>query len=338
MKFIDEVMIKVFAGDGGNGIASFRREKYEPLGGPSGGDGGRGGSVFFEADENLNTLIDYRFKKEHRAQRGENGRSSDQYGASGQDLTLKVPVGTVIKDSFSEQIFGDLTNHGDSILVAKGGKGGLGNIHFKSSINRAPRQCTNGEPGEEFEIFLELKLIADIGLLGLPNAGKSSFIRKVSAARPKVADYPFTTLQPNLGVVKYNIDKSFVIADVPGLIEGASEGVGLGDKFLKHLTRTKILLHLVDGMSDLNGGDPVNDAKMIIDELKKYDEHLFNKPRWIVLNKIDLNYNAEELISRIRESLAWKDKIFVISALSGLGCKELINHIAEHLENLKNEI
>ena len=273
MKFIDEVLIKVFAGDGGNGIASFRREKFEPMGGPSGGDGGRGGSVFFQADENLNTLIDFRFKKEHRAQRGENGRSSDQYGAAGEDLILKVPVGTVIKDSFSENIFGDLTQHGQKILVAKGGKGGLGNIHFKSSINRAPRQFTHGEPGEEFELFLELKLIADIGLVGLPNAGKSSFIRKVSAATPKVADYPFTTLQPNLGVVKFDIDKSFVIADVPGLIEGASDGVGLGDKFLKHLTRTRLLLHLIDGLSNISGSDPIDDAQTIIGELKNMRKH-----------------------------------------------------------------
>jgi len=333
MKFIDEVLIKVFAGDGGNGIASFRREKFEPMGGPSGGDGGRGGSVFFQADENLNTLIDFRFKKEHRAQRGENGRSSDQYGAAGEDLVLKVPVGTVIKDSFSENIFGDLTQHGQKILVAKGGKGGLGNIHFKSSINRAPRQFTHGEPGEEFELFLELKLIADIGLVGLPNAGKSSFIRKVSAATPKVADYPFTTLQPNLGVVKFDIDKSFVIADVPGLIEGASDGVGLGDKFLKHLTRTKLLLHLIDGLSNISGSDPIDDAQTIIGELKKYEETLFNKPRWIVLNKIDLNYDADALKKQIKDKIGWDDKIFVISSLTGQGCKELIKEIAYFLEN-----
>lgn len=333
MKFIDEVLIKVFAGDGGNGIASFRREKFEPMGGPSGGDGGRGGSVFFQADENLNTLIDFRFKKEHRAQRGENGRSSDQYGAAGEDLVLKVPVGTVIKDSFSENIFGDLTQHGQKILVAKGGKGGLGNIHFKSSINRAPRQFTHGEPGEEFELFLELKLIADIGLVGLPNAGKSSFIRKVSAATPKVADYPFTTLQPNLGVVKFDIDKSFVIADVPGLIEGASDGVGLGDKFLKHLTRTRLLLHLIDGLSNISGSDPIDDAQTIIGELKKYEETLFNKPRWIVLNKIDLNYDADALKKQIKVKIGWNDKIFVISSLTGQGCKELIKEIAYFLEN-----
>ena len=333
MKFIDEVLIKVFAGDGGNGIASFRREKFEPMGGPSGGDGGRGGSVFFQADENLNTLIDFRFKKEHRAQRGENGRSSDQYGAAGEDLVLKVPVGTVIKDSFSEYIFGDLTQHGQKILVAKGGKGGLGNIHFKSSINRAPRQFTHGEPGEEFELFLELKLIADIGLVGLPNAGKSSFIRKVSAATPKVADYPFTTLQPNLGVVKFDIDKSFVIADVPGLIEGASDGVGLGDKFLKHLTRTRLLLHLIDGISNISGSDPIDDAQTIIGELKKYEETLFNKPRWIVLNKIDLNYDADALKKQIKDKIGWDDKIFVISSLTGQGCKELIKEIAYFLEN-----
>lgn len=333
MKFIDEVLIKVFAGDGGNGIASFRREKFEPMGGPSGGDGGRGGSVYLQADENLNTLIDFRFKKEHRAQRGENGRSSDQYGAAGEDLVLKVPVGTVINDSFSENIFGDLTQHGQKILVAKGGKGGLGNIHFKSSINRAPRQFTHGEPGEEFELFLELKLIADIGLVGLPNAGKSSFIRKVSAATPKVADYPFTTLQPNLGVVKFDIDKSFVIADVPGLIEGASDGVGLGDKFLKHLTRTRLLLHLIDGLSNISGSDPIDDAQTIIGELKKYEETLFNKPRWIVLNKIDLNYDADALKKQIKDKIGWDDKIFVISSLTGQGCKELIKEIAYFLEN-----
>jgi GTP-binding protein len=303
------------------------------MGGPSGGDGGRGGSVFFQADENLNTLIDFRFKKEHRAQRGENGRSSDQYGAAGGDLVLKVPVGTIIKDSFSENIFGDLTQHGQKILVAKGGKGGLGNIHFKSSINRAPRQFTHGEPGEEFELFLELKLIADIGLVGLPNAGKSSFIRKVSAATPKVADYPFTTLQPNLGVVKFDIDKSFVIADVPGLIEGASDGVGLGDKFLKHLTRTRLLLHLIDGLSNISGSDPIDDAQTIIGELKKYEETLFNKPRWIVLNKIDLNYDADALKKQIKDKIGWDDKIFVISSLTGQGCKELIKEIAYFLEN-----
>ena len=333
MKFIDEVLIKVFAGDGGNGIASFRREKFEPMGGPSGGDGGRGGSVFFQADENLNTLIDFRFKKEYRAQRGENGRSSDQYGAAGEDLVLKVPVGTVIKDSFSENVFGDLTQHGQKILVANGGKGGLGNIHFKSSINRAPRQFTHGEPGEEFELFLELKLIADIGLVGLPNAGKSSFIKKVSAATPKVADYPFTTLQPNLGVVKFDFDKSFVIADVPGLIEGASDGVGLGDKFLKHLTRTRLLLHLIDGLSNISGSDPIDDAQTIIGELKKYEETLFNKPRWIVLNKIDLNYDADALKKQIKDKIGWNDKIFVISSLTGQGCKELIKEIAYFLEN-----
>jgi GTP-binding protein len=226
-----------------------------------------------------------------------------------------------------------LTHHGQKILVAKGGKGGLGNIHFKSSINRAPRQFTHGEPGEEFELFLELKLIADIGLVGLPNAGKSSFIRKVSAATPKVADYPFTTLQPNLGVVKYDVDKSFVIADVPGLIEGASDGVGLGDKFLKHLTRTRLLLHLLDGLSSINGSDPIDDAQTIISELKKYEETLFNKPRWIVLNKIDLNYDADGLKKLIKEKIGWDDKIFVISSLTGQGCQELIKEIAYFLEN-----
>src|SRR6056300_245963 len=336
MKFIDEATIRVYAGDGGNGIASFRREKFEPMGGPNGGDGGRGGSIYFESDENINTLIDFRFVKNYRAKRGENGRSAECYGAKGDDLVLKVPVGTVISEKQTGAIIADLNQHNKRCLVAKGGKGGLGNIHFKSSINRAPRQCTNGEPGEEFEIFLELKLIADIGLLGLPNAGKSSFIRKVSAATPKVADYPFTTLQPNLGVVKFDIDKSFVIADVPGLIEGASDGIGLGDKFLKHLSRTKLLLHLIDGMSEISGGNPIKDAEIIIKELQKYDSKLYEKPRWIVLNKIDLNYDAEELIKKIKLKFNWNDNIFVISAVTGSGCKELVNAIAQFLNDLKN--
>jgi len=294
MKFIDEATIRVYAGDGGNGIASFRREKFEPMGGPNGGDGGRGGSIYFESDENINTLIDFRFVKNYRAKRGENGRSAECYGAKGDDLVLKVPVGTVISEKQTGAIIADLNQHNKRCLVAKGGKGGLGNVHFKSSINRAPRQCTNGEPGEEFELYLELKVLADVGLLGMPNAGKSSFIRAISAAKPKVADYPFTTLQPNLGVVRVDNQRSFVVADIPGLIEGAAEGHGLGHQFLRHLERTKILLHIID-IAPMDGGtDPIDEAKKIINELKKYSDVLFDKPRWIILNKIDLDENFEQ--------------------------------------------
>ncbi len=287
MKFIDEATIKIYAGDGGNGIATFRREKYEPMGGPSGGDGGRGGSVFFEADQNLNTLVDYRYTRTLKAQRGENGRSAECYGAKGEDLILRVPVGTVISDKATGESYADLSHHGNRALLAKGGKGGLGNIHFKSSINRAPRQCTKGEPGEEFELYLELKVLADVGLLGMPNAGKSTFIRSVSAAKPKVADYPFTTLHPNLGVVRVGENQSFVIADIPGLIEGASEGAGLGHQFLRHLARTTLLLHLVDIAPFDPSVNPVDEARAIVNELKKYDELLYQKPRWLILNKID---------------------------------------------------
>jgi len=288
MKFIDEAVIKVYAGDGGNGVATFRREKYEPMGGPNGGDGGRGGSIHFQSDENINTLIDYRFVKNYRAKRGENGRSSECYGAKGDDLLLRVPVGTVIQERLTGQILADFKVHGESLIIAKGGKGGLGNVHFKSSTNRAPRQRTDGEPGEEFELYLELKVLADVGLLGMPNAGKSSFIRTVSSAKPKVADYPFTTLQPNLGVVKVDLNRSYVVADIPGLIEGAAEGHGLGHQFLRHLSRTKLLLHIIDIAPYDDSIDPALQAKSILNELKKYNSELFNKPRWLILNKIDL--------------------------------------------------
>jgi GTPase len=282
MKFIDEATIKVYAGDGGNGIATFRREKYEPMGGPSGGDGGKGGSVYAMADRNINTLVDYRYTRTFKAQRGENGRKAEQYGAGGEDLVLRMPVGTVISDKATGQVIVDLADDGKKVLIAKGGANGLGNVHFKSSVNRAPRQCTAGQEGESFELFLELKVLADVGLLGMPNAGKSTFIRSVSAARPKVADYPFTTLQPNLGVVRVDTNRSFVIADVPGLIEGAADGAGLGVRFLKHLTRTSLLLHLVD-IAPLDGvTDPVSEAKAIVNELKKHDEELYVKPRWLV--------------------------------------------------------
>ncbi len=332
MKFIDKATIRVYAGDGGNGIASFRREKFEPMGGPNGGDGGRGGSIYFESDENINTLIDFRFVKNYRAKRGENGRSAECYGAKGDDLVLKVPVGTVISEKQTGAIIADLNQHNKRCLVAKGGKGGLGNVHFKSSINRAPRQCTNGEPGEEFELYLELKVLADVGLLGMPNAGKSSFIRAISAAKPKVADYPFTTLQPNLGVVRVDNQRSFVVADIPGLIEGAAEGHGLGHQFLRHLERTKILLHIID-IAPMDGGtDPIDEAKKIINELKKYSDVLFDKPRWIILNKIDLDENFEQLKNKIVQGLNWHEKVFCISALSGRGCKEVTYEIMNYME------
>ena len=341
MKFIDEATIKIYAGDGGNGIATFRREKYEPMGGPSGGDGGRGGSVFFEADQNLNTLVDYRYTRTLKAQRGENGRSAECYGAKGEDLILRVPVGTVISDKATGDFYADLSHHGDRALLAKGGKGGLGNIHFKSSINRAPRQCTKGEPGEEFELYLELKVLADVGLLGMPNAGKSTFIRSVSAAKPKVADYPFTTLHPNLGVVRVGENQSFVIADIPGLIEGASEGAGLGHQFLRHLARTTILLHLVDIAPFDPSVNPVDEARAIVNELKKYDELLYQKPRWLILNKIDMVEDVADKVKAFVKSFGWSGPVYSISAIKGVGCKELTYDIMTFIEEnkkIQNEI
>ena len=341
MKFIDEATIKIYAGDGGNGVATFRREKYEPMGGPSGGDGGRGGSVFFEADQNLNTLVDYRYTRTLKAQRGENGRSAECYGAKGEDLVLKVPVGTVISDKATGESYADLSQHGDRALLAKGGKGGLGNIHFKSSINRAPRQCTKGEPGEEFELYLELKVLADVGLLGMPNAGKSTFIRSVSAAKPKVADYPFTTLHPNLGVVRVGENQSFVIADIPGLIEGASEGAGLGHQFLRHLARTTLLLHLVDIAPFDPAINPVDEARAIVNELKKYDEVLYQKPRWLILNKIDMIEDVADKVKTFMKSFGWTGPVYSISAIKGIGCKELTYDIMTFIEEnkkIQNEI
>ena len=288
MKFIDEAKIYVKAGDGGNGAATFRREKYIPMGGPNGGDGGRGGSIYAVADRNINTLVDYRYTRKFIGKRGENGGGADQYGAGGDDIVLRMPVGTVIYDLNTEEVVADLAEHGQKVLIARGGKGGLGNLHFKSSTNRAPRQKTNGEEGEEFEFRLELRVLADVGLLGLPNAGKSTLIRAISAARPKVADYPFTTLHPNLGVVRVDDERSFVVADVPGLIEGAADGAGLGIRFLKHLQRTRILLHLVDIAPIDPDANPVRDAKAIVGELLKHDPALADKPRWLVLNKLDL--------------------------------------------------
>ncbi|MEI6227967.1 MAG: GTPase ObgE [Methylophilaceae bacterium] len=335
MKFIDEATIKVYAGDGGNGVATFRREKYEPMGGPSGGDGGRGGSITIIADRNINTLVDYRYTRTFRAQRGENGRSAECYGAKGDDMVLRVPVGTVISDKATEQMLVDLSEHGQSAQMAAGGKGGLGNVHFKSSLNRAPRQCTKGDPGEEFELYLELKVLADVGLLGMPNAGKSTFIRSVSAAKPKVADYPFTTLHPNLGVVRVDTERSFVIADIPGIIEGAAEGAGLGHQFLRHLQRTSLLLHLVDIAPFDESVDPVHEAKAIVEELRKYDEALYEKPRWLVLNKIDMLADSEQVVKQFVKDYGWKGRVFPISAISGIGCKELTYAIMQHIDENK---
>lgn len=334
MKFIDEATIQVLAGKGGDGVASFRREKYVPRGGPDGGDGGCGGNIYAVADRNINTLIDYRYARIYRAKNGQNGRGSDCYGKSADDIILRVPVGTLIKDVNTDTVIADLVHNQQKILLAKGGAGGAGNLHFKSSTNRTPRQFTFGEPGEEFELKLELKVLADVGLLGMPNAGKSTLIRAVSAARPKVADYPFTTLQPNLGVVRIDQNRSFVIADIPGLIEGAAEGAGLGHRFLKHLTRTRLLLHIVD-MAPLNSDiDPVQEVKALVKELEKYDETLFNKPRWLVLNKIDMlpEDSREDECKRFIHSLGWTGPFFALSALTNSGCAALTYQIMEYLE------
>lgn len=340
MKFIDEAKIYVKAGDGGNGVASFRREKYIPMGGPDGGDGGRGGHIYAVADRNINTLVDYRYSRKFLAKRGENGRGSDCYGATGDDIVLRVPVGTVIADLNTGEVMADLSQDGMRVMIARGGKGGLGNIHFKSSINRAPRKCTQGEPGEEFELKMELRVLADVGLLGLPNAGKSTFIRAVSAAKPKVADYPFTTMHPNLGVVRVDDNRSFVIADVPGLIEGAADGAGLGIRFLKHLQRTRILLHLVDLAPFDPEADPVHDAVAIVKELEKHDPALVAKPRWLILNKLDLIPEEEQqervdaFLSAYREMSGFEGPNFAIAAISGEGCKEITYAIQDALEQM----
>ncbi|HEY3147688.1 MAG TPA: GTPase ObgE [Dongiaceae bacterium] len=334
MKFIDETAIEVSAGDGGNGAVSFRREKYVPRGGPDGGDGGRGGSIYALADRNINTLIEYRYARLHRARRGENGRGADQYGRGGPDIVLLMPVGTVITDAETGELVADLTADGQRALLAKGGQGGLGNLHFKSSTNRAPRQSTPGGAGEHRRLNLELKLLADVGLLGMPNAGKSTLIRAISAARPRVADYPFTTLAPHLGVVRVNEDRSFVVADIPGLIEGAADGAGLGHRFLRHLQRTRLLLHVVD-VAPLDGSaDPVVDARAIVKELRRYDEALYDKPRWLVLNKLDL-IAADERDARIAafvRSFRWKEPVFGVAAINGAGCRELVYAVQKWLE------
>ena len=334
MKFIDETQIEIIAGDGGNGAASFRREKYIAKGGPDGGDGGWGGSVYAVADRNINTLVDFRFARMHRARNGESGRGSDCYGKGADDVILHMPVGTVITDVNTGEQIADLALDGEKTLLAQGGKGGLGNLHFKSSTNRTPRQSTPGEEGERRELQLELKVLADVGLLGMPNAGKSTFIRAVSAAKPKVADYPFTTLHPNLGVVRVSAEKSFVIADIPGLIEGAAEGAGLGHQFLRHLQRTRLLLHIVDIAPMYEGVDPVHEARAILHELKKYDESLYEKPRWLVLNKVDLLQDRDEKVAAFLEAFGKDTPHFVISAISGEGCKELSYAIMEYLNEV----
>ena len=344
MKFVDESNIEVHAGKGGDGSASFRREKFIPRGGPDGGDGGRGGSILAVADRNINTLVEYRYARIHRARNGEKGRGADCYGAAAEDIILRFPVGTVVTDIETGDVLADLSTHDQTAVLAKGGQGGLGNIHFKSSTNRSPRQFTPGTLGESRRLKLELKVLADVGLLGLPNAGKSTYIRSVSAARPKVADYPFTTLHPNLGVVRVDENRSFVIADIPGLIEGASEGAGLGHQFLRHLQRTRLLLHLVDVAPFDENADPANDARAIVEELRKYDESLFRKPRWLVLNKVDL-IPAEDREERIRTFLSAytrqvsePEKTFIISALTGEGGRELTFAIMDHLQrNVRTE-
>jgi len=333
MKFVDEAYIDIAAGDGGNGCVSFRHEKYKEFGGPDGGDGGRGGHVFAVADPSLNTLVDYRYSRRHEAKRGQHGMGSDMFGAMGDDITLKMPVGTIICDAETGEVLYELLQPGEKLMIAKGGEGGYGNLRFKSAINRAPRQKTPGHPGERKSLKLELKVLADVGLLGMPNAGKSTFIAAVSNARPKIADYPFTTLHPNLGVVRVGPEQSFVVADVPGLIEGASEGAGLGHQFLRHLQRTRLLLHIVDIAPFDEGVDPVVQAKAIAAELKKYDPALYAKPRWLVLNKLDMvpGVEREARVKDFVRRMRYKGPVYEISALTREGCESLIRDIYKHI-------
>lgn len=339
MKFVDEATIDVAAGDGGNGCASFRHEKYKEFGGPDGGDGGRGGHVYALADASLNTLVDFRYTRRFEAQRGEHGKGSDMFGVKGDDIVLKMPVGTIISDAETGEVLFELLKPGEQITIAKGGDGGFGNMHYKSSTNRAPRQKTPGWPGERRTLKLELKVLADVGLLGMPNAGKSTLIAAISNARPKIADYPFTTLHPNLGVVRVGPEKSFVVADVPGLIEGASEGAGLGHQFLRHLQRTRLLLHLVDVAPFDEAVDPVQQAKAIAAELRKFDPELYAKPRWLVLNKLDM-VPAEERESRVKDivkRLKHKGPVFEISALTREGCELLVQKIYAHIAKVHED-
>ena len=342
MKFVDEATIEVTAGKGGNGCVSFRREKYVPRGGPDGGDGGDGGSVFLEGDDALNTMIDYRYTRRFRADNGEAGRGRNCSGKSGVDLVLPVPLGTTVLDEDSGEVLGDIREAGERLLVAQGGFHGLGNTRYKSSVNRAPRQSSPGTEGESRRLKLELKVLADVGLLGLPNAGKSTFIRAVSAATPKVADYPFTTLIPSLGVVSVDAYRSFVVADIPGLIEGASEGAGLGIRFLKHLTRNRVLLHLVD-VAPIDGSDPAEAACAVIRELERFSPALAARPRWLVLNKIDL-LDAEAIANcreRVVAALNWQGPVYEISAVAGMQtdvlCGDLMTHLEAHAEQLRTD-
>ncbi|MBE0548895.1 MAG: GTPase ObgE [Rubrivivax sp.] len=338
MKFVDEATIDIAAGDGGAGCASFRREKFIPFGGPNGGDGGRGGSVWALADRNINTLIDYRYARRHIAKNGEQGRGSDQYGAAAPDIELRMPVGTIIANTETGAVMVELLEHGQRALLAKGGDGGFGNLHFKTSTNRSPRQKTPGWPGEAYKLKLELRVLADVGLLGMPNAGKSTLIAAISNARPKIADYPFTTLHPNLGVVRVGPERSFVVADIPGLIEGASEGAGLGHQFLRHLQRTRLLLHIVDA-APFDDADPVLQVRAIAAELKKYDPKLHAKPRWLVFNKIDMvpaaerEQRVEDWVRRLR----WKGPVFTISALAREGLQPLLEAIWTHVAEYQRE-
>ena len=333
MKFFDEAKIEISAGQGGAGSVSFRREKFIPFGGPNGGDGGRGGSVWAVADLNINTLIDYRYTRRFDAKNGEPGRGSDQFGAAGDDIEMRMPVGTIITDAETGDVLVELLEHGQRSQLAKGGDGGFGNLHFKTSTNRSPRQKTPGWPGEARKLQLELRVLADVGLLGMPNAGKSTFIAAISNARPKIADYPFTTLHPNLGVVRVGPERSFVVADIPGLIEGASEGAGLGHQFLRHLQRTRLLLHIVDAAPFDDSVDPVAQARAIVTELKKYDPKLHAKPRWLVFNKLDM-VPLEERESRVQDyvrRLRWKGPVFAISALAREGLQPLLERIQNHV-------
>jgi GTP-binding protein len=334
MKFVDEAYIDIVAGDGGAGCVSFRHEKYKEFGGPNGGDGGRGGHVFAVADPSLNTLVDFRFSRRHEAKRGQHGMGSDMFGAAGDDITLRMPVGTIITDAETGEVLYELLTPGEQIMIAKGGDGGFGNMRYKSAINRAPRQKTPGWPGERKNLKLELKVLADVGLLGMPNAGKSTLISAISNARPKIADYPFTTLHPNLGVVRVGPEQSFVVADVPGLIEGASEGAGLGHLFLRHLQRTRLLLHIVDMAPFDESVDPVVQARAIAAELKKYDPKLYAKPRWLVLNKLDM-IDADARAARVKDFIRrfrYKGPVFEISALTHEGCEQLVKAVYQHIK------
>lgn len=339
MRFVDEAEIRVEAGDGGNGIITFRREKYIPKGGPDGGDGGDGGSVYLIASDNVNTLVDFRYHSTHRAERGHNGMRAKSKGRQGEDCYVQVPTGTLVHDLDTDEIIGDLTKAGDTLLVARGGFHGMGNTRFKSSINRTPMKATTGSPGEHRMLRLELTLIADVGLLGMPNAGKSSLIRAVSDARPKVADYPFTTLHPNLGVVRVDDLRSFVIADIPGVIEGAAEGAGLGLQFLKHLSRTGLLLHLIDIEPYESADSPVIAARKIIREIEQWDESLAEKPRWLVLNKTDRVYEDEldAHCQAIVDELRWQGPVFKVSAMTGDGTQALIFAIMRFLEESRQQ-